>query len=211
MAEKTWLTYREAAKRVSSSERTVRNWASWGMQMSWAEREGQRVRVVEVEVLLAFWRQKMQENPVHFLRMRKRMAEEGITVETPEHVKAMRIKASETLRGIRVPEPAESVSFGRTEPENATPEPKVDPLADMKPLKGGAEYWELTDRLRVTTPRCAGMSEFTADRVSPEDAERMAGICAECPLLEQCRAFALASKPVAGFWPVATSPALARH
>lgn len=201
--EKTWLTYAEAAKRVKSSERTVRHWGQQGMPLAWAERNGQRVRVVELEVLLKFWRERMAASPVHFYRMRKRMAEDGIVLETPEHVKAMRRKAAETLRGTRVPEALERPGDESTEPETAAPEPKVDPLADMPRLKGSDEYWVLTDRLRTTVPRCAGMPEYTADGISTEDRERLAGICASCPLLAECRAFAIASKPTGGFWPVA--------
>ncbi len=99
MAETTWLTYKQAATRVKSSERTIRNWAAWGMPMQWRMIEGQRTRVVELEVLLKFWRERMAASPVHFYRMRKRMAEDGIVLETPEHVKAMRRKAAQTLRG----------------------------------------------------------------------------------------------------------------
>ena len=204
MAEKTWLTYAEAAKRVKSSERTVRHWGQQGMPLAWAERDGQRVRVVELEVLLAFWREKMAGWPAHFYRMRKRMAEEGVVLEMPERIKAALAsgKAAERRRGTRGPEAPERPGDERTEPETAAPEPKVDPLADMPRLKGSAEYRILTDRLRTTVPHCAAMPEYTADGISAEDRERLAGICASCPLLSECRAFAIASKPTGGFWPV---------
>lgn len=195
---------------MKSSERTIRNWAAWGMPMQWRMIEGQRTRVVEVEVLLKFWRERMAASPVHFYRMRKRIAEDGIVLETPEHVKAMRRKAAQTLRGTRVPEAPERPGDESTEPETAAPEPKVDPLADMPRLKGSAEYRVLTDRLRTTVPHCAGMPEYTADGISTEDRERLAGICAGCPLLEQCRAFAIVSRPAGGFWPVDVTPAQRR-
>lgn len=202
MAEKTWLTYDQAARRVKSSRTTIQNWRRSGMPMQWRMIDGQRTRVVELDVLLAFWREKLAASPVHFYRMRKRMAEEGVVLETPEHVKAMRRKAAETRQGIRVPGAPERPGDERTEPETAAPEPKVDPLADMPRLKGSDEYWVLTDRMRETVPHCAGMPEYTADGLSAEDRERLAGVCAGCPLLAECQAFAIASKPTGGFWPL---------
>ncbi|MFJ2369213.1 hypothetical protein [Microbacterium sp. NPDC087665] len=205
--EKQWLTYRDAAKRVQASHRTVRLWAQQGMPMEWRMIEGQRTRVVELDVLLSFWRERMQTTAFHFYRVRKRAAEAGVVLETPEAVRAKRLKASETRRGIRAAETPESAGFGRTEPETTTPEPNVDPLADMTPLKGSAEYYALTERVRTTTPRCAGMPEYTGDRISPEDSERLAGICAGCPLPAEREAFASASKPTGGFWPVGATQA----
>lgn len=46
--EPVWLSYAEAARRVRSSDRTIRNWASQGMPMGRDVRDGQRVRVVEL-------------------------------------------------------------------------------------------------------------------------------------------------------------------
>ncbi len=76
-----WLNYAEAAKRVKSSERTVKRWRREGMLMEWdADEDGQWHRVVEESVLLAWWRQKMQASPVHQIRLRKAAIER---VETP--------------------------------------------------------------------------------------------------------------------------------
>lgn len=50
------LTYREAAARVRRSIRTLWRWRKRGMPMGWARRDGQRVRVVREDVLLAHWR-----------------------------------------------------------------------------------------------------------------------------------------------------------
>lgn len=50
------LTYREAAARVRRSVRTLWRWRKKGMRMGWGIREGQRVRVVREDVLLAHWR-----------------------------------------------------------------------------------------------------------------------------------------------------------
>lgn len=70
------LTYREAAVRVGRSVRTLWRWRRNGMPMSWDVRDGQRVRVVDERVLLAWWRERLRNDPVHQLRMRKH--QEGI-------------------------------------------------------------------------------------------------------------------------------------
>lgn len=64
------LTYREAAKRVNRKHRAIRYWRARGMPMMWTERNGQRVRVVRESVLLAWWRQRLANDPVHQGRMR---------------------------------------------------------------------------------------------------------------------------------------------
>lgn len=66
----TRLTYREAAKRVHRTTRAIRYWRQRGMPMGWEIRGGQRVRVVEEAVLLAWWRQRLQNWPTHQYRMR---------------------------------------------------------------------------------------------------------------------------------------------
>ncbi|MAP63141.1 MAG: hypothetical protein CMH34_05235 [Microbacterium sp.] len=68
------LTYREAAKRVGRSRRTIRHWRLNGMRMGWETREGQRVRVVELATLLAWWRQRLKNDPVHQQRLRAQNA-----------------------------------------------------------------------------------------------------------------------------------------
>jgi hypothetical protein len=65
------LTYREAAARVRRSIRTLWRWRKKGMEMGWAIRDGQRVRVVREDVLLAYWRGVLMGWPVHQYRMRK--------------------------------------------------------------------------------------------------------------------------------------------
>lgn len=203
-SEKTWLTYAEAAKRVGRSDRAVKRWRREGMPMRWqVDESGQRYRVVELDVLLAWWRDRLTNWPTHQNRMRRAAIERG---ETPPPIvqrpKRRQESPSETLHTQippHAPDKSESAAFGRTEPESDTPAPTVDPLATMR-LRGPDEYRALTEQLRTITPSCAGMAEYTADRVSPEDAERMAGICAGCPLLARCAAFAEASKPAAGFW-----------
>lgn len=64
------LTYREAARRVDRSVRTLWRWRKQGMPMGWDVRDGQRVRVVREDVLLAWWRARMVGWPIHQQRMR---------------------------------------------------------------------------------------------------------------------------------------------
>jgi len=65
------LTYREAARRVGRTRRAIRYWRQRGMPMEWEIREGQRCRVVDEEVLLAWWRKTLANDPAHQYRMRK--------------------------------------------------------------------------------------------------------------------------------------------
>lgn len=69
----TTLTYREAAKRVQRSIRTINRWRRGGMPMGFEHRDGQRVRVVEEQILLAWWRERLNSWPTHQYRMRKLM------------------------------------------------------------------------------------------------------------------------------------------
>ena len=61
------LTYREAAKRVRRSVRTIKRWRRSGMPMSFDELGR---RVVDEQVLLAWWRARMTADPVHQARLR---------------------------------------------------------------------------------------------------------------------------------------------
>lgn len=65
------LTYREAARRVRRSIRTINRWRRAGMPMSWETRDHQRVRVVDEDTLLAWWRNRLDANPAHQYRMRR--------------------------------------------------------------------------------------------------------------------------------------------
>lgn len=62
----TTLTYREAARRVHRSIRTIKRWRRAGMPMGWDRGR----RVVDEAVLLAWWRARMSADPVHQLRLR---------------------------------------------------------------------------------------------------------------------------------------------
>lgn len=70
------LTYKEAAKLVHRSPRTIRYWKSQGMVTSLVERDGQMVRVVDKKVLQAWFRQRLMNWPTHRWRLRKKLAEE---------------------------------------------------------------------------------------------------------------------------------------
>ncbi|HEY9310271.1 MAG TPA: hypothetical protein VIP82_20905 [Microbacterium sp.] len=69
------LTYRQAAALVKRSPRTIRYWRQQGMPMGWEERDGQLVRVVEQEVLQAWFRARLVAWPTHRWRMRKKLSE----------------------------------------------------------------------------------------------------------------------------------------
>lgn len=64
------LTYREAARRVHRSIKTIKRWRRNGMPMGWATLQGQRVRVVDEEVLLGWFRGRLAADPVHQARLR---------------------------------------------------------------------------------------------------------------------------------------------
>lgn len=63
----TWLTYRDAAKRVHRSTRAIKRWRANGMPMTF-DTSGRRI--VDEQVLLAWFRARLQADPVHQARMR---------------------------------------------------------------------------------------------------------------------------------------------
>lgn len=67
------LTYREAAKRVHRSIRTINRWRRNGMPMSF---DATGHRVVEEEVLLTWWRARLEAWPPHQYRLRKAALED---------------------------------------------------------------------------------------------------------------------------------------
>ncbi|MFI8633541.1 hypothetical protein ACIGEP_13180 [Microbacterium sp. NPDC077663] len=84
----TQLTYREAAKIVRRSPRTIRYWRQRGMPMIWEVRQGQRVRVVDQVVLLAWRRERMHNWPPHQYRIRLQLAElaaNHVQIEPPQN------------------------------------------------------------------------------------------------------------------------------
>lgn len=73
------LTYREAAGRVHRSVRTLWRWRKHGLDMGWSVRDGQRVRVVREDVLLAYWRGAMKRWPVHQAALRRKREGSSVT------------------------------------------------------------------------------------------------------------------------------------
>ncbi|GGM41942.1 hypothetical protein GCM10010489_11200 [Microbacterium saperdae] len=73
MAE--YLSYRESAKFLGKSVVTIKRWRRNGMPMLWEVRDGQRYRVVEKQVLQAWWRQRLAADPVWRHVLRRRIAE----------------------------------------------------------------------------------------------------------------------------------------
>lgn len=200
MAEKQWLSYAEAAKRVKSSERTVRNWRRNGMPMSWRlGTDDQMERVVELQVLLKWWREKMQASPAHFYRMRRDAIERGETPPpVPERFKQRPRNAIHTPSqppGVsEFPDDAEQVS-------DRSAEALRQVIADLPEFTGHAEHATLMRAMEKTAPACGGLEVFTHDRFAdPEQTEMMRGLCRECPLLDLCEAFVIAGKPSAGMW-----------
>jgi hypothetical protein len=61
------LTYRDAARRVRRSVRTIKRWRRGGMPMTF---DAQGRRVVELSTLLRWWRARMTADPVHQARLR---------------------------------------------------------------------------------------------------------------------------------------------
>ena len=61
-----WFDYVSAARRVHRTDRTIKRWRREGMPMSW--RNG--MRIVREDVLLATYRQRLKNSPVHQYRLR---------------------------------------------------------------------------------------------------------------------------------------------
>lgn len=203
--EKTWLSYAEAAKRVRRSDHTIRLWRAAGMPMEWRRDEiGQRYRVVELSVLPAWWRDRLNNWPAHQNRMRRAAIERGETPPPiPKRSERRQESKSDAPQARTLPERPGDGGNGSgepTAPDSGAPARVIDPLADMATLRGSLEYRYLTEKLKDATPGCAGIPEFTADKVDAETAAMMADICAHCPLLARCEAFAVSSHPTAGFW-----------
>lgn len=164
------------------------------MPMQWrVDDSGQRFRVVELGVLLAWWRDRMQASPVHFYRLRKRIIESG----NP----APPIPARFTRRKQPVPSEIETTSQG-SEQNDAVSTPTItDVLDELPDFIGQAEHAALLQAMEDTPPACDGLETFTHDRFAdPEQTDMMRGICHTCPVLELCKAFAIAGKPTAGMW-----------
>ena len=65
------LTYREAAKRVGRTIRTINRWRQNGLPMTWETSDGQHCRVVNETTLLAWYRDRLNNDPVHQQRLKR--------------------------------------------------------------------------------------------------------------------------------------------
>lgn len=182
--EPRWLTYTEAAARIRRSEKTIANYRRAGMPMGWTTRDGQRTRVVLEDALLAWFRRALMADPVRHNRRRA------------------------AARAAGLPEPARPAP-PPPRPIDDEPESTVEPfkpalttaklLETMRLKRGADEYAALTAALRTTPTRCAGDGRFTAERLDPAELTAMAAMCADCPLVALCGAYAAAADPP-GFW-----------
>ncbi|WZH38765.1 MAG: hypothetical protein PIR02_08840 [Microbacterium enclense] len=186
MGKVKWHTYKSAAERVNRSERAIRLWGQAGMPMDWQVIDGQRTRVVREDILLKTWQQKMRDNPAHQNKLARKRREQGLA-------------------------PFKRPTIARTTPVVEELKPTVmSPSAERtpveKPMKGGPEYYVLDKALRgdIMTPgvepACRGDEAFTADRADAATIARMTAVCAGCPALALCAAYAAAGRPSAGFW-----------
>lgn len=191
-----WLNYTEAAHRVGRSDRIIRKWRRDGMAMSWqVGTDGQRERVVREDVLLAWFRDRLKASPVHYYRMRALALEHGLP--GPERPAAL--SRPQRRERMIAPACAESPAGDAVRSPVAGSTHDGDPLANVQPMKGGPEYGELQRALRETPAPCRDVDEFTADRIDDDTARMLAGICATCPVIDLCRAYAARAHPE-GYW-----------
>lgn len=185
-----WLSVRDAAKRVRSSERTVLRWQAAGMPTQWRTVDGQRIRVVDEDVLLGWWRDRMDSSPAHQYRMRRKFAEAG-RVYTPPPKPPRPIKAVPVAT---VDELEDDVAAAAEQPR------PYEPLDNMRPMAGRTEYTALAKALRRTPTPCRDVAAFTADPTPAEHLDELAALCAACPLARLCAAYAAAGRPTVGVW-----------
>lgn len=65
---------REAARTVHRWVGTIKRWRRVGMPMTWDLRHGQKVRVVDEDVLFAWLRDRLDAWPSHQYRLRRLQA-----------------------------------------------------------------------------------------------------------------------------------------
>jgi hypothetical protein len=170
------LTCEQAAKRVRKDVNTIKRWRRSGLGMT---KDSRGRTVVDEALLLAWWRDRMANDPVHQARMRRAAIDAGL---------AMPLVPKRAPR--RDPADDDEELAARRQPP-VEPSPK---------LRGEAEYKALHDALKRSEPASRDDDAFTADAIVPDGFHRLAAICARCDVLEQCRAFAEASGPAVGVW-----------
>lgn len=189
MSAAKWLTYKAAAKHVGRSVTAIRLWGRQGMPLGWKTIDGQRTRVVREDVLMATFREKLKNDPSHQAKLRRIRREEGLP-EIPRERTPTHTPLSLPVRTLA----------SRTAPDSDLDAPRVNPLADLAPMRAGAEWGQVGEAMKHDDPSCWGIDAFTADRVDDEEQAMMATICDGCPMVELCRTFAIAERPSAGFW-----------
>lgn len=65
---------------------------------------------------------------------------------------------------------------------------------------GEAEYAALVEAMETSRPACRDYEFFTADQADTAQKALATRLCAACPLIDACRAYAEASKPTTGIW-----------
>lgn len=71
----TWYTYTGAAQRVEQDPRTIRNWRWQSMPMSF---NSAGERIPREDHLLEWFRQALQNSPVHYYRRRASVEKRGL-------------------------------------------------------------------------------------------------------------------------------------
>lgn len=191
-----WLTYKQAAVRVKSTDRTVRRWVRDGLPSRTNVIAGQATVVIREDLLLAHWRERMANETVHQAKLRAKFRSLGL----PEPARQRPVKRPIRPKRVETPHPLGVSSHSREQP-GVTPWATIDPLASVKPMRGGPEFDALDELLCTTRPACAGDDRFTLNRIDDDAAAQLACICEGCPALELCAAYALAGRPGAGYWP----------
>jgi hypothetical protein len=79
--------------------------------------------------------------------------------------------------------------------------PAIPPGSTLSQAAQSA-WGALARALDVAVPSCAGDSRFIAETHHPHDLAAMQTVCASCPILAECAAFADVSPrwSMAGFW-----------
>jgi len=197
-----FYTYKQAAKRVGRNPQTIRRWRAAGMPMTW-NTNGERI--VAHGILLAELRRRREDDLSNRTpeKLAARAAAEADMIawltgdEDPDHAVILHAVGA-PQEGSPAPATQAPKRAGLTAAASA-PRPEQGP-APMRP--GPAAAWaRLRAALATTTPDCAEDGRYTLDALAPGEAEYLARVCADCPLLAACAGYAAEAKPTGGFWP----------
>lgn len=168
-----------AGERLGASERTIRRWVKDG-QLEFVDGALREIDLLIVDKRMRALRKR--PDPWQIL-----MQERGARTATPSRPAA----------------PADGFPVHPELRERIGELPRMDFDDERAPLLRDrpAEFDALqTMLMRVTVP-CKDDDRFTADSATlPDSARTMAALCAECPALAACDAYATAALPAAGFW-----------